>query len=70
MMDKKKLKEEHHIQMYNMCFQRLKKYYSNKSSFYKDDAVIDIIRICLRHMKYKHIVKFYDVLDQNGFDKY
>ena len=69
-MDKKKLKEEHHIQMYNMCFQRLKKYYSDKSSFYKDDAVVDIIRICLRHMKYKHIVKFYDVLDQNGFDKY
>ena len=69
-MDKKKLKEEHHIQMYNMCFQRLKKYYSDKSSFYKDDAVVDIIRICLRHMKYKHIVKFYDVLKENRFDKY
>ena len=48
----------------------IKKYYTDKSSFYKDDAVIDIIRICLRHMKYKHIVKFYDVLNQNGFDKY
>ena len=68
-MNKKELKEEHHAQMYNMCFQRLKKYYTDKS-FYKDDAVIDIIRICLSHMKYKHIVKFYDVLDQNGFDKY
>ena len=68
-MTKKELKEEHHAQMYNMCFQRLKKYYTDKS-FYKDDAVIDIIRICLKHMKYKHIVKFYDVLEKNGFDKY
>jgi len=69
-MNKKELKEEHHAQMYNMCFQRLKKYYNDKSSFNKDYAVIDIIRICLKHMKYKHIVKFYDVLEQNGFDKY
>ena len=67
-MNKKKLKKEHHAQMYNMCFQRLKKYYTDQS--YKDDAVIDIIRICLKHMKYKHIVKFYDVLEKNGFDKY
>ena len=67
-MTRKELKEEHHAQMYNMCFQRLKKYYSDQ--FYKDDAVVEIIQICLKHMKYKHIVKFYDVLEKNGFDKY
>ena len=54
--------------MYNMCFQRLQKYYIDQ--FYKDDAVVEIIQISLKHMKYKQIVKFYDVLKKNGFDKY
>jgi len=67
-MNKKKLKKEHHAQMYNMCSQRLKKYFID--AFYKDDAIDKIIDICLSHMKYKHIVKFYDVLKENGFDKY
>ena len=67
-MNKKKLKKEHHEQIYKMCSQRLKKYYMD--DFYKDDAVNEIIHICLSHMKYKHIVKFYDVLEEKGFDKY
>ena len=67
-MHKKRLKEQHHAQMYNMCFQRLQKYYIDR--FYKDDAVVEIIQISLKHMKYKQIVKFYDVLKKNGFDKY
>jgi len=67
-MNKKELKKEHRAQMYNMCFQRLKKYFID--AFYKDDAVDEIINVCLSHMKYKQIVKFYDVLEKNGFDKY
>ena len=67
-MKKKKLKEEHHKHIYTMCSQRLKKYYLD--AFYKDDAVDAMINICLSHMKYKHIVKFYDVLENNGFNKY
>ena len=67
-MNKKKLKKEHHAQMYNMCSQRLKKRYLD--AFYKDDAKDEIINICLSHIKYKQIVKFYDVLEKNGFDKY
>ena len=54
--------------MYNMCSQRLKKHYLD--AFYKDDAKDEIIHICLSHMKYKQIIKFYDVLKKNGFDKY
>jgi len=64
----KKLKKQHHQQMYTMCSQRLKKRYLD--AFYKDDAKNEIIHICLSHMKYKQIVKFYDVLMSNGFDKY
>ena len=33
-MNKKKLKKEHHAQIYNMCSQRLKKRYLD--AFYKD----------------------------------
>lgn len=68
MMDKKKLKKEHHLQMYTMCSQRLKKHYLD--AFYKDDAKDKIIHICLSHMKYKQLIKFYDILEKNGFDKY
>lgn len=67
-MNKKKIKKEHHAQIYKMCTQRLKKYYID--AFYKDDAINDIINICLSHMKYNHIVKFYDVLEKNGFSNY
>ena len=67
-MNKKEIKKEHHAQMNKICKQRLKKYYID--AFYKDDAINDIINICLSHMKYKHIVRFYDVLQSNGFDKY
>ena len=67
-MKKQKLQKEHHQQMYKMCSQRLKKRYLD--AFYKDDAVDKIIHICLSHMKYKHINKFYGVLEKNGFDKY
>ena len=67
-MNKNKLKKEHHTQIYKMCTQRLKKYFTD--AFYKDDAIDKIIDICLSHMKYKNIVKFYDVLEKNGFDKY
>ena len=67
-MNKKKIEKEHHTQIYKMCTQRLKKYYID--AFYKDDAINDILNICLSHMKYKHIVKFYDVLQNNGFNKY
>jgi hypothetical protein len=67
-MNKNKLEKEHHAQIYEMCTQRLKKYFID--AFYKDDAIDKIIHICLSHMKYKHIVKFYDVLEKNGFDKY
>ena len=67
-MNKNKLKKEHHTQIYKMCTQRLKKYFID--AFYKDDAIDKIIDICLSHMKYKNIVKFYDVLEKNGFNKY
>ena len=67
-MNKNKLKKEHHTQIYKMCTQRLNKYFTD--AFYKDDAIDKIIDICLSHMKYKNIVKFYDVLEKNGFDKY
>ena len=67
-MNKRKIEEEHHAQIYNMCTQRLKKYFID--AFYKDDAIDEIIHICLSHMKYKHIVKFLDVLQKNGFNKY
>ena len=67
-MNKNKLKKEHHTQIYKMCTQRLKKYFTD--AFYKDDAIDKIIDICLSHMKYKNIVKFDDVLEKNGFDKY
>ena len=67
-MNKKRLKKEHHAQMYKMCSHRLKKHYLD--AFYKDDAKDEIIHICLSHMKYKQIIKFYDVLKKNGFDKY
>ena len=67
-MNKKKLKKEHHIQMYKMCFQRLKKHYID--AFYKDDAIDEIINICLSHMRYKDVVKFYDELEKKRFNKY
>ena len=54
--------------MYTMCSQRLKK--RHLDAFDKDEANDEIIHICLSHMKYKQIVKFYDVLMSNGFDKY
>ena len=54
--------------MYTMCSQRLQKRYLD--AFDKDEAKDEIIHICLSHMKYKQIVKFYDVLMSNGFDKY
>ena len=68
LLKKKKLKEEHHIQMYKMCFDRLKKHYDD--NFYKDDAIVEILNLCLSQMKYKHIVKFYDVLEEKGINKY
>ena len=54
--------------MYTMCSQRLKK--RHLDAFDKDEANDEIIHICLSHMKYKQIVKFYDVLMSKGFDKY
>ena len=54
--------------MYKMCFDRLKKHYDD--NFYKDDAIVEILNLCLSQMKYKHIVKFYDVLEKKGINKY
>ena len=54
--------------MYKMCFQRLKKHYID--AFYKDDAIDEIINICLSHMRYKDVVKFYDELEKKRFNKY
>ena len=65
---KKKLKEEHHLQIYKMCSQRLERYYRDK--FDRDEALNDIISLCLGHMKYKQIIKFYDVLKEKGIDNY
>ncbi len=67
-MKKNKLKKEHHLQIYKMCSQRLKKHFID--AFYKDEAIDKIIHICLSHMKYKQIVEFYDVLEKNGLNKY
>ena len=64
----KKLKKEHHTQIYKMCFDRLKKHYDD--NFYKDDAIVEVLNLCLSHMKYKQIIKFYDVLENKGINKY
>ena len=31
---------------------------------------VEILNLCLSQMKYKHIVKFYDVLEEKGINKY
>ena len=64
----KEHKKRHHEQIYRMCSQRLERYYRDK--FDRDEALNYIISLCLSHMKYKQIIKFYDVLKEKGIDNY